>query len=45
MHDHMEEHLGEFYQNLRFLKKILGRGLMFKKGGKDLTIEAYTNVD
>ena len=45
MHDPMEEHLEAVYQILRYLKKNLGRGLMFKKGGGDLTIEAYTDVD
>ena len=45
MHDPMEEHLEAIYQILRYLKKNLGRVLMFKKGGGDLTIEAYTDVD
>ena len=31
MHDPMEEHLEVVYQILRYLKKNLGRGLMFKK--------------
>ena len=45
MHDPLEEHLEVVYQILRYLKKNLGRGLMFKKGGEDLTIEAYTDAD
>ena len=45
MHDPMEEHLEAVYQILSYLKKNLGRGLMFKKGGGDLTIETYTDVD
>ena len=44
MHDLMEEHLEVDYQILRYLKKNPGRGLMFKKDGGDLTIEAYTNA-
>ena len=43
MHDPMEERLEVVYQILRHLKKNPGRGLMFKKGGGDLTIEAYTD--
>ena len=45
MHDRKEENRGAVYQNLRYLKKNLGSGLMFKKGGGDLTIEAYTDAD
>ena len=44
MHDLMEEHLEVVYRILRYLKKIPSRCLMFKKGGGDLTIEAYTNA-
>ena len=45
MHDPKEENREAVYQNLRYLKKNLGSGLMFKKGGGDLTIEAYTDAD
>ena len=45
MHDPMEEHLEVVYQILSYLKKNPGRGLMFKKGGGDLTIETYIDVD
>ena len=45
MHDPMEEHLEAVYQILRYLKKNLGHGLMFKKGGGDLAIEAYPDAD
>ena len=45
MHDPMEEHLELVYQILRYLKKNSSHGLMFKKGGGDLTMEAYTDVD
>ena len=45
MHDPMEDHREAVYQSLRYLKKNLGRGLTFKKGGGDLTIEAYIDVD
>ena len=45
MHDPMEEHIEAVYQNLRYLKKNLCRGLVFRKGGGDLTIEAYTDAD
>ena len=45
MHDPMEEHLEAIYQTLRYLKKNPSHGLMFKKGGGDLTIEAYIDVD
>ena len=45
MHDPKEENPEAVYQNLRYLKKNLGSGLMFKKGGGDLTIEAYTDAD
>ena len=45
MHDPMEEHLEAVYQILRYLKKNPGCGLMFKKGGGDLTIEAYIVAD
>ena len=45
MHDPMEEHLEAVYQILRYLKKNPSRGLMFKKGGGDLTIEVYTDVE
>ena len=44
MHDPMGEHLEVVYQILRYLKKNLGLGLMFKKGGGDLTIDAYTDA-
>ena len=44
MHDPMEEHLEALYQILRYLKKNLGHGFMFKKGCGDLilVIKAYT---
>ena len=45
MHDPMEEHLKVVYQILRYLKKNPGCGLMFKKGGRNLTIEAHTDAD
>ena len=45
MHDPKEENREAVNQNLRYLKKNLGSGLMFKKGGGDLTIEAYTDAD
>ena len=45
MHDPMEEHLEAVNQNLTYLKKNPGHGLMFKKGNGDLTIEVYTDVD
>ena len=45
MHNPMEEHHDAIYQILRYLKKNPGRGLMFKKGGEDLTIEAYNDAD
>ena len=45
MHDPKEENREAVYQNLRYLKKNLSSGLMFKKGGGDLTIEAYTDAD
>ena len=45
MHDPMEENLKAVYQILRYLKKNPSHGLMVKKGGGDLTIEAYTDAN
>ena len=39
VHYPMEEHLEAVYQILQYLKKNPSHGLMFKKGGGDLTIE------
>lgn len=44
MHLAGQEHFNAVYRILRYLKGILGRGLLFKNHGY-LQVEAYTNAD
>ena len=42
MHSSYEEHIEAVYKILRYLKRTLGKALLFKKG-EHLKVEAYSN--
>jgi len=44
MHDPRSDHMNAVYKTLRYLKKNLGKGLMFKKNGH-LNVEGYCDAD